>query len=231
LLPRRFFGLRVGGHLYGRFCRIPSPPAWRTHRDSRSPEICSSGFAANMRRSLDAPQRPAQPSQRDDLLFLFFAQDIAHVTERNAPPVQCPDSAISLAGFQVSTYGRFWVSPEVPVEEDFFLASSWTAIALTNPPDFSDVRKSLPDFPLLPSLQVFKFEKSTNVGMFFERLRNAISHHRLDFSSESRDLASVSVKMHDKPMAGPVNWEIQISATDLGMLSQYVAGKVIQASW
>jgi hypothetical protein len=24
-----------------------------------------------------------QPSQRDDLLFLFFAQDIAHVTERN----------------------------------------------------------------------------------------------------------------------------------------------------
>jgi len=34
------------------------------------------------------------------------------VTERNAPPVQCPDSAISLAGFQVSTYGRFWVSPE-----------------------------------------------------------------------------------------------------------------------
>src|SRR5262249_38748344 len=51
-------------------------------------------------------------SQCDDLLFLFFAQDIAHVTERNSPPVQCPDSAISLAGFQVSTYGRFWVSPE-----------------------------------------------------------------------------------------------------------------------
>jgi hypothetical protein len=66
-----------------------------------------------MRRSLNAPQRPSQPSQRDDLLFLFFAQDIAHVTERNSPPVQCPDSAISLAGFEVSTYGRFWVSPEV----------------------------------------------------------------------------------------------------------------------
>ena len=53
-----------------------------------------------------------QPPQRDNLLFLFFAQDIAHVTERNSPSVQCPDSAISLAGFQVSTYGRFWVSPE-----------------------------------------------------------------------------------------------------------------------
>ena len=66
------------------FAGIPSPPAWRTHRDSRSPEICSGGFAANMRRSLNAPQRPSQPPQRDDLLFLFFAQDIAHVTERNS---------------------------------------------------------------------------------------------------------------------------------------------------
>ena len=84
-LPRRLFGLRVGGHLYGRFCRIPSPPARRTHRDSRSPEICTGSFAANVRRSLNAPQRPSQPPQRDDLLFLFFAQDIAHVTERNLP--------------------------------------------------------------------------------------------------------------------------------------------------
>jgi hypothetical protein len=84
-LPKRLFGLRVGGHLYGRFCRIPSPPTWRTHRDSRSPEIGSGGFAANVRRSLYAPQRPSQPSQRDDLLFLFFAQDIAHVTERTLP--------------------------------------------------------------------------------------------------------------------------------------------------
>jgi hypothetical protein len=30
-----------------------------------------------------APQRRSQPAQRDDLLFLFFAQEIAHVTERN----------------------------------------------------------------------------------------------------------------------------------------------------
>jgi len=112
-LPRRFFGRGVGGHLYGRFWRIPAPPACRTHRDSGSPEIGSGGFAANLRRSLNAPQRPSQPPQRDDLLFLFFAQDIAHVTELNSPPVQCPDSAIPLGGFQVSTHGRFWVSPEV----------------------------------------------------------------------------------------------------------------------
>src|ERR1700732_3360526 len=89
-----------------------SPTSWRTHRDSRGAQICSNRFPANVRCSFNAPQRPSQSSQRDDLLFLFFAQDIAHVTERNSPPVQCPDSAISLAGFQVSTYGRFWVSPE-----------------------------------------------------------------------------------------------------------------------
>jgi len=96
--------------LYGRFCGIPSPPNRWTHHDPRRPEIRSGGFAANMGRSLDTPQLPPQPSQRDDLLFLFFAQDIARVTERNSPPVKCPDQAILLADFQVSTYGRFWVS-------------------------------------------------------------------------------------------------------------------------
>src|SRR5258708_26290037 len=52
-----------------------------------------------MRRFLDAPQRPSQPSQRDDLLFLFFAQDIAHVTERNL-------SASSMSRFSYLV-GRF----------------------------------------------------------------------------------------------------------------------------
>jgi len=59
---------------------MPSPTAWRTHRDSRGPQICSSRFPANVRCSFNALQRPAQPPKRDDLLF-FFAQDIAHVTE------------------------------------------------------------------------------------------------------------------------------------------------------
>ncbi len=81
LVVEAVFRRRVGGHLYGRFCRIAAPTTWRTNRDARSPEICSSGFAANVGRSLNAPQRPSQPSQRDNLLFLFsFAQDIAHVT-------------------------------------------------------------------------------------------------------------------------------------------------------
>ena len=70
----RSLGTKVG--LWAR------PARW-THRYSRSPEICPGGFGAQMRRSFNASQRPPQPSQRDDLLFLFFSQDIAHVTERN----------------------------------------------------------------------------------------------------------------------------------------------------
>src|SRR5450631_3899716 len=54
-----------------------------------------------------------EPAQGNHLLFLLFVQDIAHVTEGLPRQLQCPGSAISLAGFQVSTYGRFWVSPKV----------------------------------------------------------------------------------------------------------------------
>jgi hypothetical protein len=88
---------RVGGHLYGRFYRIPAP--WRAHRDSHTPEICPGGFAANVRGSLNARQRPPQPSQRRD------GRSPSHHS-------QCPGSAISLAGFRVFTYSRFWVSPQ-----------------------------------------------------------------------------------------------------------------------
>lgn len=57
---------------------------------------------------MEWPERPSEAAQRDDLLSLLFAQDIAHSTERNPPPssmsrfqfrwplLRCP----SLAGFQ-----------------------------------------------------------------------------------------------------------------------------------
>jgi len=104
---------QVGGHLYGRFCHIPSPPTWRTHRHSRSPEILSSGFAANMRRFLNAPQRPSQPPQRDDLLFLFFAQDIDHLTERNLSASPMSRFSYLVGRFSGVQPWPFLVSPEV----------------------------------------------------------------------------------------------------------------------
>ena len=78
---------RVGGHLIGRFCRYaPSPTAGSPNGDSGGFQVSSRGFPANARFLLDAPQRPAQPPQRDDLLSFLFVQDIAHPTENMSPP-------------------------------------------------------------------------------------------------------------------------------------------------
>jgi hypothetical protein len=67
--------------------------------------------------AFDPSQRPAKPAQRKVLLFLFFAQDIHR--RRIYPPLQLMSgSATSLAAFQVSTDGRFWVSPEDILDAD-----------------------------------------------------------------------------------------------------------------
>jgi hypothetical protein len=72
--------VRVGGHLNGRFCRrLPSPPARGPGFDSGGPQVGRRGLAAHTGGPLDMPQRPTQPPQGDDLLLLFFAQDIAHL--------------------------------------------------------------------------------------------------------------------------------------------------------
>src|SRR5262249_20772967 len=68
-----------GGHLVGPvFCRSPSPTAGRTYSDSSGSEVTACGFSTHTSGLLDAPQRPAQLSQCDNLLLLFVAQDIAH---------------------------------------------------------------------------------------------------------------------------------------------------------
>jgi hypothetical protein len=60
---------------------------------------------------LNTPQRPSQSPQRNDLLFLFFAQDI-HSTEGKPHVIVNVLASVPLAGFQVTLIGRFWVIPE-----------------------------------------------------------------------------------------------------------------------
>ena len=73
---------RVGGHLVGRFCRSGSTPgAWWPQRDSSLSQIRGGSFPPHTCILLNAPQRPSQPPQRDDLLFLRFVQDVFHRTE------------------------------------------------------------------------------------------------------------------------------------------------------
>ena len=70
--------------------------------------------------SFNPPQGPAKSAQRKDLLLLFFAQDI-HRRRIILRLSQCPGSAISLAAFQVSTDGGFWVSAEASSAPHLFL--------------------------------------------------------------------------------------------------------------
>ena len=60
-------------------------------------------------------KRPSQSSQGYHLLFFRFAQDVAHTDEGYMPYVgiNVPEPSFSLAGFQVTLIGRFWVTPEV----------------------------------------------------------------------------------------------------------------------
>src|SRR5262249_19062543 len=95
------------------FCRGPPSPSTRqTHPDSGRFQVSSCGFSTYTGRLLDTPQRPAQLPQCDDLLFFFFAQDIAHVGGAYPPCSMSRTLSLSLAGFQLITIGRFWVITE-----------------------------------------------------------------------------------------------------------------------
>ncbi len=54
----------------------------------------------------------AVPGQ--SLVFFRFAQDVAHIDEgyRALRRIQRPRASFSLAGFQVTFIGRFWVTAE-----------------------------------------------------------------------------------------------------------------------
>jgi hypothetical protein len=93
---------------------MSSPTARRSKGDPGGLQTGSRRFAPNTGVPLDAPQRPAQPPQSEDLLFLFFGQDVTHIAEGIGPRVgiNVLDCGLSLAGFQVIINGRFWVITE-----------------------------------------------------------------------------------------------------------------------
>ena len=124
---------RVGGHPTGRFWRWP-PAARRADRDPGGLEIGARRLAPDARRLFDAAQRPAQPPQSENLLLLVVPQDVGHPGggPQVPPPRQRPGApTTSLAGFQVSTTGRFWVSTEVCwLKEHFSLMACRLALCI-----------------------------------------------------------------------------------------------------
>jgi hypothetical protein len=73
----------------------------------------------------------------------------------------------------------------------------------------------------------FIIGESTNLRDLLFHLRNAVSHRRLRFSSDSRDIADVDIEFRDrKPKATDDYWGARIKATDLRsfvlLLSDYL---------
>ena len=114
-----------------------------------------------------------------------------------------------------------------PYEKEKKYFKPFKRMRLGNPPNFQAFAPHV--FPPLPSLEVTQFQNCGNVQRFFGRLRNAIAHRLLEFSSDSHDLHAVRITMRDRPKKDePIDWEISMSVEDLGRLCRYVADRVIQ---
>ncbi len=107
----RLWRRRVGGHLpgNGRFCRARRRPATSADRNPRRLEIGADRFTAGASCLFDAPERPTQTPEDQDLLSLLVAQDVAHAGVGPCRPRRRQRLSRSplMAGFQVSINGRF----------------------------------------------------------------------------------------------------------------------------
>src|ERR1700677_3636056 len=90
-----------------------APAARRSQRDPGNAQIIARRFTPHSRCLLDSTQGPPKPSQRDHLFASLFAQDISHPTKANGPRRKLCLYLFAMAGFQVTLYGRFWVTPKV----------------------------------------------------------------------------------------------------------------------
>jgi len=101
----------LAGFETGGVFRRPQPPGWRMGMPAAF-NISGCGLPANPGGLFNPTKRPAKLAQRDDLLLLFFAQDIAQGDRGYSSRLSNVLIAFSLAGFQVTTIGRLWVTAE-----------------------------------------------------------------------------------------------------------------------
>jgi len=99
--------------LYSRFCRSAPPPGW-PHTDSGRFQIGAGGLAAHT--VACSIRRKDQPSRPKAIIFcrLSSLNTLLMPLEATLPPsdVNVLGDYFSLAGCEVTTYGRFWVTPE-----------------------------------------------------------------------------------------------------------------------
>jgi hypothetical protein len=125
-----------------------------------------------------------------------------------------------------------------PFEKEKTFFAAFSKEKFRDPSDLSFIRTMLAEQLLIPSLEIVKFGRCEDLGRFFERTRNAISHKHLDFSGadpDSRILGDVTVTLKDcvpRKKDTPCHpsdffWEIRMTAADLENLARYVADQVI----
>src|SRR5438067_6992248 len=86
------------------------------HRDAGGFQIATDRLATNRDGLLDAPKRPPEPSEREDLLLLGIVQDVAHVSDRTRVPSrrQCLDRYREWPVFSCRLMAGFECPPRLP---------------------------------------------------------------------------------------------------------------------
>jgi hypothetical protein len=126
-----------------------------------------------------------------------------------------------------------------PIEKEQEFYATLSKVRFQDPSNLPLIQTTLINRLSVPSLRITKCGGCPNLGRFFKRVRNAISHKHLDFSGtdpDSRILADVKIILRDRPhkkkgtSGGPSNfdWEITLTAADLERISRYVADEVIK---
>jgi HEPN pEK499 p136 len=62
-----------------------------------------------------------------------------------------------------------------------------------------------------------QYQKTATLKQLVKHLRNAVSHYRIGFSSDSSDLSQVNITFEDKPndKNESINWRTEVCALDL----------------
>jgi HEPN pEK499 p136 len=73
-------------------------------------------------------------------------------------------------------------------------------------------------------------ETTTTLHHLVWHLRNAVSHYRVDFDSDSRELSKVNITFEDKPPAKnePINWSTTIRGAELLTFCNKLAESALQ---
>jgi hypothetical protein len=56
------------------------------HRDAGGSQVAADGLATDRKRLLDAPKRPPEPTEGEDLLLFGVVRDVAHASGRTRVP-------------------------------------------------------------------------------------------------------------------------------------------------